>query len=129
MSYRVIHMRCSFAITVFISLSDHIPQYCVPIVSCSCCHRNTLFCIWYQEFLFFQAFTLCFCHFPWASFPHLFLFPSRFLSLSPFSFFISSFLFFTSLLCSYNLFFIPFPISSYFSLSPSPFSFSSLAMK
>lgn len=111
MSYRVIRLHCCFAVTAFISLSDHIPQYHVLILSCSCYHRNTPFHIWHQEFLFFQAFTLHICHFPWASFPHIFISFSLCLVLSPFSFFIFSFLFFTSPLCSFNLFFIPFPIS------------------
>lgn len=72
------------------------PRYCVPIVSCSCYRRNTLFCIWHQEFLFlfFQAFMPRICHFPWASFPHIFIFLSLSLVLLPFFFFISSFLFF-----------------------------------
>lgn len=41
MSCHVIHLHCSFAVIAFISLPDHIPQYCVLMVSCSCYHRST----------------------------------------------------------------------------------------
>lgn len=52
-----------------------------------------------------------------SSFYFLFTFPFFFF------FFMSSFLFFSSFLCPFNLFFIPLPISSYFALSPPSFPF------
>lgn len=108
MRYRVTHLLCSFVVIAFISLSDHIPQPCVLTIPCSCCHKNTL------SHLVPGVLVLPIIHIAYLPFS-VDKVPSSFYLLltSPFfsSFFISSFLILASLLCPFNLFFIPFSIS------------------